>query len=329
VALGLQISTHLVTVDAALMKARLLMKAFRLLLLAIALSIGFHGGPAVAQFTTATPEQLARLPKAEKLPDAAAKRLRAVGAKVFGIKWGERVLALSDRGFQVVTDSTTTLSYRPRGNAYFVQTGGESVFKKSAFKGSDEQLIARGRAILAGLGIDKSEIREAKVLQQFATVGEVDSATRQMKAEAPQKDRRTLLLARAVHGVPVFDSRLALDLDADGKVAAFELSWPKIDPKVLQEAIRLQRTVKSGYEAPPRAGAKLEQAEAGILHSTAAAFMDEQVAAIRLIYAPTNSRLGMKPLLYLAANGKPVAIPRNLEAKRDAQVPPRPVTTPK
>ena len=299
------------------------------LLLAMALPIAFHAGPAAAQFITATQEQLARLPKAEKLPDAAANRLKAVGTKVFGIKWGEKVLALSDRGFQVVTDGTTTLSYRPRGNAYFVQTAGESVFTKSAFKGSDEQLVARGRTILAGLGIDKSEISEAKVLQQFTTVGEVDPATRQMKAEAPQKDRRTLLLLRAVRGVPVFDSRLALDLDADGKVVAFELSWPKIDAKVLQEGIRLQRAVKSGYEAPPRPGARVEDLQAGILHSTAAAFMDEQVAAIRVIYAPTHSRLGMKPLLYLAANGKPVAIPRNLKPKLEAPVSPRPLDTSK
>jgi len=299
------------------------------LLLAMALPIAFHAGPASAQFITATPEQLARLPKAERLPDTATKRLEALGAKVFGIKWSERVLGLSDRGFQVVTDGTTTLSYRPRGNAYFVQTGGESVYTKSAFQGSDEQLIARGRAILSGLGIDKSEISEVRVLQQFTTVGEADPATRQMRAEAPQKDRRMLRFSRAVRGVPVFDSRLALDLDADGKVVAFELSWPKIEPQVLQEAIRLQRAVKSGYEAPPRPGTRVEEIQAGILHSTAAAFMDEQVAAIRVIYAPTNSRLGMKPLLYLAANGKPVAIPRNLKPKLEAPVTPRPPATPK
>ncbi len=304
------------------------MKAF-LLLLAIALPIGFHGGPAAAQFTTASPEQLARLPKADELPDATASRLKTVGAKVFGIKWGARVLAFSDRGFQVVTDGTTTLSYRPKGNAYFVQTGGESVFKKSAFKGSDEQLIERGRRVLTELGIDRKEILAVKVLQQYTTVGEVDPATRQMKAEAPQKDRRTLLFTRAVRGVPVFDSRMTLDLDADGKVVAFELSWPKIDPKVMEEAIHLQRIVKSGYEAPPRPGAKIEQVQAGILHSGAAAFMDEQVAAIRVIYTPTESRLGMKPLLYLAENGKPVAIPRSLEAKLEAPVTPRPATAAK
>jgi hypothetical protein len=57
--------------------------------------------------------------------------------------------------------------------------------------------------------------------------------------------------------------------------------------------------------------------------------MDEQVAAIRLIYAPTESRLGMKPLLYLAADGKPVAIPRNLEAKVEAAVAARAVTAPR
>ena len=304
------------------------MKTFPLLL-AIALTFSFYVGSAVAQFTTATPEQLARLPKAEKLPDAAANRLKALGSKIFDIKWGERVLALSDRGFQVVTDGTTTLSFRPKGNAYFVQTSGESVFKKSAFEGSDEQLIARGSTILAGLGVNKAEIAQAKVLQQFVTAGEVNRETRQMKAEDPQKDRRTLLLTRTIRGVPVFDSRLTLDLDRQGKVAAFELSWPKIDAKVMREAIRLQKMAKVDYGVPVRQGAKVESVQAGILHSTAAAFMDEQVAAIRIVYAPTESRLGMKPLLYLAANGKPVAIPRNLEARLETPVPPRQAGIPK
>ncbi len=300
------------------------MKVF-LLVLAFAVSIGLHGVAQGADFTVASPEQRARLPKAERLPEAAANRLKGIGTKVFGITWREKVLALADRGFEVVTDGATTLSYRPKGNAYFLQTGSESVFKRSAFKGSDEQLIARGRAILAALGIGKSEISEAKVLQQYTTVGEVDPATKKMQAEAAQKDRRTVLFLRAVRGVPVFDSRLALDLDAEGKIAALEISWPKIDPKILEEGIRLQRLVKSRYEAPPMPGAKLEQAQAGILHSGAAAFIDEQVAAIRLIYAPIDSRVGMKPLRYLAANGKPVEIPRNLEAKREAAVAPRPV----
>ena len=302
------------------------MKAYPVVL-TLALSIVLQSAAAAAEFTRASPEQLARLPKAEKLPDAAAKRLEAVGAKVFGIQWGERVLALSDRGFQVVTDGTTTLSYRAKGNAYFVQTGGESVYKKSAFNGSDEQLTARGRAVLAGLGIDKSEVAAVKVLQQFTSAGEVDPTTKRMKAEAPQKDRRTLLILREVRGVPVFDSRLALDLDAEGHVAAFELSWPKIDPKVLAHAVRLQRLVKAGYDAPKIQGARLELAQAGILHSTAAAFLDEQAAAIRLIYTPTDSRVGKKPMLYVAEGGKPVAVPRTLEAKHEAPVPPRTAAT--
>jgi hypothetical protein len=298
------------------------MKTYPLVLI-LALSIGLQGAAAAAEFTKATPEQLARLPKAEKLPDAQAKRLEAIGTKVFGIKWGERVLALSDRGFDVVTDGATTLSYRAKGNAYFVQTGGESVFKKSAFNGSDEDLIARGRAVLARLGVDKSEVAAAKVLQQYTSAGEVDPATKRMRAEEPKKDRRTLLLLREVRGVPVFDSRLALDLDAEGNVAAFELSWPKIDPKVFAHAERLQRLVKAGYDAPKLDGARVEQTQVGILHSTAAAFLDEQAAAIRVIYAPTDARVGKKPMLYLAENGKPVAVPRNLEPKREAPVPSR------
>src|SRR5262249_54433755 len=136
-------------------------------------------------------------------------------------------------------------------------------------------------------------------------------------AETPQKDRRTLLITRAIRGLPVFDSRLALDLDGDGNVAALELSWPKIDAKVLAQGLRLQRRVKAGYDAPKLEGAKFEEAQAGILHSGAAAFIDEQTAAIRVIYAPSDARVGKKPLLYFGEDGKAVAVPRNLIAKRE------------
>ena len=59
------------------------------LLLAFAVSISLDGVAAGAEFTTASTEQLARLPKAERLPEEAASRLRGVGEKVFGIKWGD------------------------------------------------------------------------------------------------------------------------------------------------------------------------------------------------------------------------------------------------
>ena len=55
--------------------------------------------------------------------------------------------------------------------------------------------------------------------------------------------------------------------------------------------------------------------QVGILHSPAAAFVEDQVAAIQVIYAPTESKLGMKPVAYLDMQGRPVEIPRQMIAK--------------
>ena len=145
-----------------------------------------------------------------------------------------------------------------------------------------------------------------------------------MKTETPLKDRRNLLVTRVIRNLPVWSSRLKLDLDAEGGIASLELSWPEIEPKVLEAAIGLKKIVDADYKAPERQGARIESTQAGILHSPAASFIDEQVAAIRVIYASTDPRFGMKPLLYLGADGKPVAIPRQLESKSEPPLPARP-----
>jgi hypothetical protein len=96
-------------------------------------------------------------------------------------------------------------------------------------------------AILTGLGVKRNEIADTRILQQYVTEGQMNPATRQMEVNPPRKDRRSLIVRRVVGGVPVLNSRLALDLDSDGNIAALELSWPVIDPKVLEEAARLQK----------------------------------------------------------------------------------------
>jgi hypothetical protein len=281
----------------------------------------------MAQQTPEEAARIARLPKAEKLAEGPAQRLQAMGTKVFGLKWEEKHVALTDRGFEVITDGTTTLSFRPAGNAYFVQTAKKGIAEKKPFEGPNEKMIERGRAILAGLAVNPKEIAETKVLQQFTTSGIVDSATHVAKVEPPRKDRRTLLVTRTLEGMPVWNSKLALDLDETGRIAALEMSWPKIKSQIMEEAVRLRRKVEGGFIAPELKGAKVQSMQAGILHSPAASFVDEQVAAIRVIYAPEDSKLGMKPVLYLGADGRPVKTPRQLNPREEAPTKARPLTT--
>src|SRR6202140_708363 len=113
--------------------------------------------PGMAQREVVSPKNIEDLPKGERLSDRETARLRDIGGKVFGIKWGEKLVAVSDHGFQAITDGTTTISYRPAGNAYFVQTGKSGRSDKSFFRGSDEQLVYGGRAIGGGVSASNSE----------------------------------------------------------------------------------------------------------------------------------------------------------------------------
>ena len=180
-----------------------------------------------------SPERTAsRLPAAKELEADSAKRLEELGAKVFGVKWVGKITAVSDRGFEVVTDGVTTLSHRPAGNAYFLQRKGkEHAFEDQGFEGPGEKLAARGESLLAELGIDRSELLAPQILQHFVTAGEFDPASGKVNVEKPQAERRSLLIGRAVGGIPVWTSRMKLDLDQTGEISALELSWPKIDPR--------------------------------------------------------------------------------------------------
>jgi hypothetical protein len=259
--------------------------------------------------------------QATELDPEQAQSLRNLADKVFGITWSGRVLAVSDRGFHILTDQVTTLSYRPTGNAFFLHQSNASL-SHPAFEGSDSDYIERGKAVLAGLGIEASEIAEAKLLQHFVQVGVVDTNGKDVRVESPKKDRRTLLLTRAVRGIPVFNSRLIMDLDRKGHIASLEITWPNISPKVMEQVQVLQNAARGDFRAPEQKFAELEAVEVGIVHSPAASFLDEQTAAIRVIYRPKDPRLGKKAVAYLDAAGKPVTMPRTM-VTREAPVPSR------
>jgi len=264
-------------------------------------------------------------PKPEALPQEQANVLQSTGEKIFGIKWNKKLIAVKDRGFEVITDSVNTLSYRPAGNAYFVQTGKAGLSGKSAFQGTDTQLIDRSKVLLSMLKINSGEIEETRVLQQYVTEGERDPVTGKMDVSPPRKDRRSILVTRSVEGIPILNSRLLLDLDGKGNIAALELSWPSIKSKTMEEAIRYNKILSSGFNPPEMKGAKIESTAAVILHSPAASFVDDQVAAIRVIYAPTDKKYGMKPVAYLNADGRPVSLPRQTIEKLEKPIAKRPL----
>lgn len=257
--------------------------------------------------------------EAKALDEARARHLKTLGAEAFGVKWRRKTVAASDRGFEVITDGATTLSHRPAGGVYFVQNLRAPMGREPGFQGSDEDYISRGKAMLKAIDADPGEVAEAKVLQQFTQAAKIDSSGRAI-LQKPKADRRTLLLTRAVEGLPVWSSRLMLDLNRDGSIAAMEIAWPRISPEVLKEGLAMREAAGANFRAPERPYAKIESAEAGILHSPAASFIDDQAAAIRVIYRSDDPTVGKKGVSYLSLDGTEVALPRQVEAFREEEV---------
>ncbi|HXI86473.1 MAG TPA: hypothetical protein VNH64_03370 [Parvularculaceae bacterium] len=262
------------------------------------------------------PDRAEPLLQAKPLDEKSAQQLKALGAKAFGIKWRRKTVAAADRGFQVVTDNVMTISYRPSGNAYFVQDLARPMGKDPGFQGSDDQIIGRGKEILKAVGANLDEIADAKILQQYTQLAEIDASGRP-NVQEPKADRRTLLMTRAAKGVPIWSSRFMLDLNRDGSVAALEIVWPQLSPEVMKEALEMQKVAAGDFRPPKIPYAKVESVEAGILHSPAASFVDDQTAAIRVIYQPTDPSVGKKAVSYLKLDGSPVAMPRQMADFRE------------
>ena len=258
---------------------------------------------------------------AEALPQDETRRLQALGEKAFGIRWRGRVVGVSERGVVAITDRATTLTARPGFLGYLVHANADAKVKAAKpFNGTDGALRDRGVKMLAVAGIERDEIADVRVLQQYTQSGQHDDATGRMRMDEPRKDRRTLLVTRKVADIPVISSRLRLDLDSGGHVAQLELGWPAIPPHVIEEAKRFHEIARKDFKAPPMEGASVESVEAVILHSPVASFHDDVAAAIRVIYRPERPGVGKKAVRYVDAEGRDVKLPREADLLDEERV---------
>jgi hypothetical protein len=79
----------------------------------------------------------------------------------------------------------------------------------------------------------------------------------------------------------------------------------------------MRESVGGKFSAAEQRYAKVDSIEAGILHSPAASFVDDQAAAIRVIYRPIDPSVGKKAVSYLKLDGRPIAMPRQTETFRE------------
>jgi len=193
-----------------------------------------------------------------------------------------------------------------------------------AFEGPDDELIESARNLMERFETPVDEIAETSVLTEQAQEGQVDPESGRIRLEEPYRGKRLALVTRQIGKVPVWSSSMTLGLTWDRGIGFLQHHWPEIPDKVLDRARKLQKIANEGFRPPELPGAKIESVEAGIIHSPAVGFVMDVVAAIRVVYAPTDETFGKKPVLYLDEDGKEVPIPRQFEKFEEPPLEARP-----
>jgi hypothetical protein len=247
-------------------------------------------------------------------PDSEARRLERLGVTELHLDFGGKVTEGAARNVIGVRSESLLLSRRIDSRTYFVQDKRYGVTGEAGvFAGADEELLRSSREVATHLGVPPSEVERAVVLRVQGGVAGPDGAGGKLVVEETLTENRLARLTRRIDGVPVFSSRLLLGLTRDQRIGFMELHWPEIPPQTVIEARRYAKLIQGGWKAPYLVGAEVESVEAGILHSPAVGFVMDIQPVIRVIYAPDESRVAKKPVLYLNADGKPVPLPRQFE----------------
>ena len=251
-------------------------------------------------------------------------RLRGLAEGVLGMRLGTIARSGAAGNLAGLRTENVMVSRRLDSHTYFAEDLSYGVGGKAGvFEGSDEEMLARSRGIAEALKLPLGEIKEAVARHESTQTGWLNQETGRLEPQEIQKGRRYVDLSRSVGGLPVFSSRAVIGLTRAGSVGHMEVHWPRISDETLREAQRLQEVLHRGWRAPEQPGAQVESAEAGIIHSAAVGFVMDVYPAIRVIYAPVDSRMGRKAVLYLDEKGDAVPVPRQFEKSDEPAPPPR------
>ena len=238
---------------------------------------------------------------------------KQLATETLGLKLEKDVTAGHKDHFSGLRTDNITFTQRLDSRTYVVYDKRFSSTKETGmYQEADEALLKRSHELLERLKIPVAEIASEKVVQEKLQAGERDAKTGKFKLEPVEAGKKWVRVARQVEGVPVFSSRATLGLMPSGEIGFLEVHWPEVPAKVTEEARRYKDVAGKQWHAPELKGTRVESVTAGVLHSPAASTALDFVPVIRVIYAPLDSRIGKKPVAYVDAEGKPVAMPRVL-----------------
>jgi hypothetical protein len=250
--------------------------------------------------------------------DAELDYLKDEAETVFGLDLSNAKIQGSENNFVGIATPTVRISRRIDSRTYLIQDEEFGVNRpKGFFNGSDSAVKKIGQRVLAGIGIDQTEIAEEAVMTEMVQVAKKTDS--KLTHEPPQAVGKSLRVSRKVAGLPVFSSKLSLSLTEKQDIGDMELHWPELPRWTLVEAKRLEALVYSGWQPPKHKGAKPESIQAGITHSPAIGFTMDIYPAIQVIYASEDERIGRKLVQYYDRHGRVVATPRVFVSPEDAQ----------
>ena len=256
-----------------------------------------------------------------QLDEKQVSTLAALGAKNYGITWEGHLVGANEHGVMAVTDGVTTLTTRVGVRVFIIHN--RKLFppnEKMAYEGSDADLKAFGMKLLQASGVNKDEIADVKVLQQYTQSGVTLPDGKEVKVLPPERSHRTLMVSRRIANVDVESSRLMLNLDHAGHVAFMELAWPDISREVLDRAMRFRELTVNKFAAPQLDGAEVESVQPVVLHTPAVGFHNDSTAAIRVIYRSNAKQVGQKAVRYVDELGRDVDLPRAVDLLREEPV---------
>ena len=158
---------------------------------------------------------------------------------------------------------------------------------------SPKILLPRIEQAVKATGIDLSDYKFARFLDEFA--GSVQPAFIARNFD-PRKSgllvARTALYERNLQGISVFGSELIVGLMPDGAIGRIRHHAPKIDPRLLEQALILQKSVAAGEWKIPTSlvakDTKILEVMAGVGHSVFADPSFRAAAVVRVLYRTSS-----------------------------------------
>jgi hypothetical protein len=249
---------------------------------------------------------------------AELKHLKKMAQKVFGLEFDTAPVSEASHNMIGLRSESVLFSRRLDSRTYFVQDSRYGWGKPAGvFRGDDGEQIKLARGIMKRVGVALSEIHDETVLTEKLAVGRLNGKTGAVDRQEAQDGRTVVRMSRRSGDLPVWSSLLLLGLRGDMGIGFLQFHWPVLPEHVVQEAQRLAFKVKDGWHPPEHRNAEVETVEAGVVHSPAAGFAMDIHAAIRIIYAPVDKRLGGKAMLYLNRHGQPVLLRQHAEVSME------------